>query len=697
MPSALQAILGLALLAVLSVPLLVASPGPLTSDESLYVSEGMNLARGEGFTYPTGEPVHQRGPLFPALLAADFAVAGVSLDHALWVPRLFAAGNAVLLLALGWRLFGREAGLLAAAIAFLSSFLILMGTSLFLDGVQTFFLLLTLLCLHSALVGRRLRWAALAGVSLGLATLTKESALLWLPLPFLAVLLAPTVERPRALLVAHAAGFAAVCGWWWPYVYAVTGDVYLLGDPSQAALWMAAGLVCLALLALATLLAARGAEQRGLSRGARLAAAAALLAGWGALFLIGLERHATWPFPQDYLRNVPDYVTDVLAPWVRPLPLIALAWGYAAYRAGRGSRGDGLLLLGLLLFLPFALFVANRALHLRDLLPLAYLSYLVLGRAAVDFARWARDAVGESIAPLAGGALAALVLLAGLTWFAAQELQRFADARAAFDPAEVQQGHWDNPLVRDTATWIEEQVPPGTPIMSGRLYYSHLYVLTDGRYPWWQLPTIRVAFEGDPPSPARASTLFRWEDHRMPEGPGEPWLYLRRYPFKGYYVALSERDLLADVEERGIGYLVLTGDDAGFSSLSLLPYFEEHPAFRRVASFVHDDANQAHVFQVSPSLLEPIAAPARVSEGTAEALRARFGASEAEALLEGLSPGGYVLTGEWGTGAADESVGLKQPDVPYGSALRPLPRGVGSGRTTGRPVVGWRSTTTDAP
>jgi len=34
--------------------------------------------------------------------------------------------------------------------------------------------------------------------------------------------------------------FLAVAGWWWPYVYVVTGSVYLLGAPSRAILWLGA-------------------------------------------------------------------------------------------------------------------------------------------------------------------------------------------------------------------------------------------------------------------------------------------------------------------------------------------------------------------------------------------------------------------------------------------------------------------------
>ncbi|MCI0889682.1 MAG: glycosyltransferase family 39 protein [Chloroflexi bacterium] len=641
----LQVVVGLAIFVALAIPLLMAEPAALTSDESLYVSEGLNLAEGNGFTYSTGEAVIHRGPVFPALLAVDFTIGGFSIEHAYVVPKLFALGSALLLLALGWRFFGREAGLLAGVLALASSLLTTTGSSLSLDGTQSFFLLLALLLLHPALKEGRPLYAGLAGGALGLAMLTKESALLWLPLPFLAVLLlGPAVRNPGRLLTAYGAGFIAVAGWWWPYVYAMTGEVYLVGSSWTAMAWLAAGVIAVPLVATVTVLLTRRASPIKLSQNGRWALTSALLLAWGSLLVIGMEQLSTWDVSPHYFTNVPEYTKTVLASWVQPLPLIAVAWGYVAYRAYKGSLGDRLLTLGLLLFLPFALFVANGSLHVSNMLPLVYLSYAALARSAVDFARWLARRTSEGFAPAVGAAAAAVLLVGAFGWFAFEESQRVVQRQDAFDATLVQQGNWNNPLALETAGWIEEHIPAGTPIMSGRLYSTHLYSLTGAQYPMWQLPTVRVDIGNGTPGLTRAGTLFRWEDHSMPSGQAEPWLYLRRHPVNGYYVALSEQDLMAGLREHEIEYLVLTGDDAGFSSLSLLPYFETHPYFKNVTSFVADETNQTHIFQVVGTFDEPTAAPALVNDATVAALEEKLGAERAQALLRGLSPGGYATS-----------------------------------------------------
>src|SRR3990170_3328992 len=103
--------LTITLLLVLCIPAFEASRPPVNSDQSLYLAEALNIAEGKGPTYPTGEPVTHRSPLYPAMLAGVFTAAGNSLDTAYVLPRLTVFINVLLVAALTRALFGNGAAL----------------------------------------------------------------------------------------------------------------------------------------------------------------------------------------------------------------------------------------------------------------------------------------------------------------------------------------------------------------------------------------------------------------------------------------------------------------------------------------------------------------------------------------------------------------------------------------------------------
>jgi hypothetical protein len=346
-----------------------------------------------------------------------------------------------------------------------------------------------------------------------------------------------------------------------------------------------------------------------------------LAAGWAVLVAALLE-HASWPYPAEHWRTVPGYLWEVAAPNSQPWPLVGLGALWLCLRARRDGAAR-LLALALLLFLPFAALVANRSLAYRDVLPVLYLAYAGAGALGALVLRRAADRTG----PVAVGGVA----LAGLTLLGVTQTQQLLDERLPYDEAAVSQTNWDNPLVHSTADWLHDHVPPNARVMSSRLYYSQLYVLDGAAHPIDQLPTVRVEPRpGERPFLEPVATMFRWEDHRLqPAVLGEPWLYVRRYPEKGYYVALSERDLLRDLRERETGYLVLTGEDAGYSSFTYLDYFLKNPAFE----LIHADqrpTSGAYVFRVRRDRLGPRPYRAVVSHDTLRALSQETGLPEHE-------------------------------------------------------------------
>ncbi len=148
---------------------------------------------------PKGEPSAFRPPLFPLALAGVYELVGTGSSAARWeAGRLFeAALGALTVLLVGLiagRLWGRRAALVSAGIAAVFPPLVLVGSSLM---TEPLFIPLVLAAVLAALAARdsprRRRWEAAAGLSLGLAALTRANGLpLLIPLAFLA-----WSERPR--------------------------------------------------------------------------------------------------------------------------------------------------------------------------------------------------------------------------------------------------------------------------------------------------------------------------------------------------------------------------------------------------------------------------------------------------------------------------------------------------------------------
>jgi hypothetical protein len=212
----------------------------------------------------------------------------------------------------------------------------------------------------------------------------------------------------------------------------------------------------------------------------------------------------------------------------------------------------------------------------------------------------------SAIRVLAYGMVAGLAVIGGTFIFTQQ--RSFLDANGEIDSQRINTDNWDNPLVENTARWIDGNVPAGSHIMSSHLFHSHLYFLTGAHYPIYQLPTVEVRINPGASRPVQpVATLFRFEDDRLePPQDEERWLYLEWVPVHNYWVALSEIDLLNDLRERNIQYLVITGDDHVYSSLIYLEYFLQNPAFTQVHSERSPTGSiQLLVFKVDQGNLVP--------------------------------------------------------------------------------------------
>jgi 4-amino-4-deoxy-L-arabinose transferase-like glycosyltransferase len=622
-PALLPAIVMLCVLAA-CIPVLASRPAKMTSDESLYEAEAFNIAHGKGFTYPSGEPITHRAPLYPLILAPAVKAAGT--DGAYAVTRVIVVINALLLALLAWRMGGAMAGAIAGVAAASSSYLSRLGASLYLDPAQCAFLLLTLLALHESRRRRTGAWFAAAGLCAGLAFLVKESAVQWAPLGVGAWLAIPELRnRPGARgALLYSLAFVAVVAPWWLWVWVQTSQMFMLGAADARSL----GLVAAAMLGAALFASGVAAWPRlpaGARRHAERAATPALIAlcaAWGAFMLEGLTRYSSWGYPTDYATTIPRYMRYV-APAAQPYFLLLAAWGWIAARAWQSDGASRLAAVAALLFAPFAVFIANRGLQLRDALPLIYLSYLALGLAVADgIARLRRATNGPAgrVLLLATPAL----MLAG---FSLQQALAFRGENRRASADVVSAAAWHNEFERGLAGWMAGHLPAGAHVLSSRLYFSSLHVDTGGAFEVRQMPTVRVDID---PSVRRMliprANLFRWGDETLrPYHADDQWLWLRQFPGKAYWIGLSQQELLEYVAAHDIDYVVLTGDDGTFSSLAYADWFAAHPAFRLLTSEARSPSQGYAVFAVDRSQLATVAHATVISPSSMAALSARTG------------------------------------------------------------------------
>jgi hypothetical protein len=169
-------------------------------------------------------------------------------------------------------------------------------------------------------------------------------------------------------------------------------------------------------------------------------------------------------------------------------------------------------------------------------------------------------------------------------------------------------------------------------VLSTRLYFSALHTETGGRFEIRQMPTVRVDIEpGSRGLLTPASNLFRWEDRSVrPPRTGDGWLYLRRFPGKGYWVGLRQEELLEYIVAHDIEYVVLTGEDVAFSTLQYADYFSAHPAFSLLHRLRASETDQFFAYAVDREKLARNIHSMAISRADLAALEREAGMSRAQ-------------------------------------------------------------------
>src|SRR3954464_7785951 len=176
----------------------------VNSDEAVYAGQAASLARDPAFL--PYFPVFRAHPLlFQSLLSLEYRMFGVSALGGRLLAVAFGMATVWLTYAIGTRLYGRRVGVLAALLIGLMPYTVVVDRQILLDGPMTFFTGLALYLLIRFVQTDRTTWLYGAAGALGLATLTKETAILLLAGAYAFFALTRKARvRPKQVLIAMA-------------------------------------------------------------------------------------------------------------------------------------------------------------------------------------------------------------------------------------------------------------------------------------------------------------------------------------------------------------------------------------------------------------------------------------------------------------------------------------------------------------
>ncbi|MCU1671841.1 MAG: hypothetical protein JWP40_4768 [Blastococcus sp.] len=149
----------------------------LNSDEAVYAGQAASLARDPA--YLPFFPVFRAHPLlYQSLLSLEYRVFGVTGLGGRLLSVAFGLATVWVTYAIGARLYARRVGVLAALLIGVMPYVVVVNRQILLDGPMTFFTALALYLLVRFVQTGRAGWLYAGAAGLGLAVLSKETAIL---------------------------------------------------------------------------------------------------------------------------------------------------------------------------------------------------------------------------------------------------------------------------------------------------------------------------------------------------------------------------------------------------------------------------------------------------------------------------------------------------------------------------------------
>jgi hypothetical protein len=579
------------------------------SDLSVYSAVAVAFKNGHGILLPNGEPFPGHGPVLPGIMGTVWAVTGVEYLPIVWISRLLGLAGIVAGFFFARKLAGNFAGLIMGLLLATSPVATQLAfASIGVDAFALSFALMAMLAAVYAYDRDRLDLGLASGLLFALALLTKETLVLLMLLP----LVLGTTRRLWAddQAAAEERGLPAS---YWRISAALALPSVLLGG--AWVVWLRADLdVQFAgpTLPLSVNVVAVGAAVALLTwlmlrpppLLQRVPATAVRIAGIGLFFLLAVLglRSATAGLEIPTFNELRDYVSSALSErvwWLVMASALVLVCDGIIRR-----RVASLLLLSVFIaVLPLIAYAAWLDLSVRQILGPMVVAYLCVAVAAVVVVDYVSQAPVWSTDKAAVAAPTMALLIAN---FALILIPLAEDNATGYDETVG-----NNPFLTEdipaVAAWIEANIEPGADIVVPDRYAYVLYVATDGKYRFWDVPLAKLRYDDDSPR------LLRVLDERYPpvyrdiiEAMGEePWIYLRAKPQTQLYKGFTEEALAGVINASGAGVAILMDDEFELMFLG-------HPNVHGVQT-----VGNARIFQFPPGAVELAPSqPLFTSEGT---------------------------------------------------------------------------------
>lgn len=544
----------------------------LPADGAKYLSYGLNVYEGNGFAEANGNLVYRR-PGLPYLIAFSFALFGKSVSSAFIITRLFFVFSAVSIYFFCRELFNRWVGLIASILVLSSTSLNFWSTYIHLDHILPVFMILYLACSYRAMCRESYVYFILAGISLGIGCLIKETALLVAPIPAVAFCLTREFRQisiVKGLILSAAATLTIFVPW---MVYAYFG-------------------------------ADAGVEYAAVGSSAALAQNK----------LADYDQNVAALGVSQYVQATLNYYNNYMLPHFKLSPLMVVAWGAIIVTAFVKRRREYIYLsIAVAPLMVIVLFQGTVGYRARQGIVLYLLSYCALAGflflAGSGIHRLIRS-LNQSVRLNTKHLAVYLALLFGLlsTFFqlsqervVAGSMDRFLSQYNSIEHFAKAQDPliWDvsgrrGEVAENVARWITDNVKPGAALLGDAQYLSSIYFYTDAKYEFhemfypsvlWYMDEINNAELLDSVDAKKVEPLYIWAVDSTTGKLEQSRLFI-----------LMESYLLQTLAENSIQYIVIP------PRMSFLAnYFMEAPGYSKAASFDNGAIQIYEVINIQPS------------------------------------------------------------------------------------------------